>query len=83
MKPWRSSTGPGTYAPRTAPTGRDACTRNASVIREASATTYTAAAVLLANHALYGYGASSGLFRGETLPAVVDPAGLAERLGES
>jgi hypothetical protein len=46
-------------------------------------TTYTAAAVLLANHALYGYGASSGLFRGQTLPAVVDPAGLAERLGES
>jgi len=44
--------------------------------------TYTAAAVLLANHALYGYGASAGLFRGETLPSVVDVAGVAPRLGE-
>jgi GH15 family glucan-1,4-alpha-glucosidase len=35
-------------------------------------TTYTAAAVLLADHALYGFDAAAGLFRGETLPAVVD-----------
>jgi hypothetical protein len=34
--------------------------------------TYTAAALLLANHALYGRGPSAGLFRGETLPRVVD-----------
>ena len=44
-------------------------------------TTYTAAAVLLADHALYGCGPSSGLFRGESLPAVVDVA-AAEPLGE-
>ena len=44
--------------------------------------TYTAAAVLLADHALYGYGASAGLFRGETLPAVVDVSEVAEQLGE-
>ena len=37
--------------------------------------TYTAAAVMLADHALYGYGESAGLFRGETLPSVVDVAG--------
>ena len=37
--------------------------------RAASARTYTAAAVLLADHALYGCGRSAGLFRGETLPA--------------
>jgi len=35
-------------------------------------TTYTAAAVLLADHALGGSGPASGLFRGETLPAVVE-----------
>ena len=34
--------------------------------------TYTAAAALLADHALYGEGPSAGLFRGETLPAVLD-----------
>jgi hypothetical protein len=34
--------------------------------------TYTAAAVVLANHALYGDGPTAGLFRGETLPAVLD-----------
>jgi hypothetical protein len=45
-------------------------------------TTYTAAAVILANQVLYGYGPTSGLFRGETLPAVVDLEGIAERLGE-
>ena len=41
--------------------------------------TYTAAAVLLADHALYGHGPAAGLFRGETLPGVVD---VAERLAE-
>ena len=44
--------------------------------------TYTAAAVLLADHALYGYGPSAGLFRGETLPSVVDVTGVTEPLGE-
>jgi hypothetical protein len=34
--------------------------------------TYTAAAALLADHALYGDGAAAGLFRGETLPGVLD-----------
>jgi hypothetical protein len=34
--------------------------------------TYTAAAVLLANHALYGLGPAAGLFRGETLPSVIE-----------
>ena len=46
-------------------------------------TTYTAAAVLLANHVLYGSDASSGLFRGETLPAVVDVDAVPEPLAES
>jgi hypothetical protein len=36
--------------------------------------TYTAAAVLLADHALQGGSRASGLFRGETLPAVLDLA---------
>lgn len=45
-------------------------------------TTYTAAAVLLADHALYGYGPSAGLFRGETLPEVVDVSGVGEPLSE-
>jgi hypothetical protein len=44
--------------------------------------TYTAAAVVLADHALYGLGESAGLFRGETLPGVVDVAGVTEPLGE-
>jgi hypothetical protein len=44
-------------------------------------TTYTAAAVLLADHALYGRGPSSGLFRGESLPPVVDVS-AAQPLGE-
>jgi hypothetical protein len=44
--------------------------------------TYTAAAVLLADHALYGCGPSSGLFRGETLPSVVDVLGVTQSLGE-
>jgi hypothetical protein len=34
--------------------------------------TYTAAAVLLADHALYGSSPAAGVFRGETLPAVLD-----------
>ncbi|HWG73074.1 MAG TPA: hypothetical protein VG184_03355 [Acidimicrobiales bacterium] len=37
-------------------------------------TTYTAAAVLLADHALHGTSGAAGLFRGETLPAVIDLA---------
>jgi hypothetical protein len=45
-------------------------------------TTYTAAAVLMADHVLYGGAAeSAGLFRGETLPAVVDVT-VSEPLGE-
>jgi hypothetical protein len=36
--------------------------------------TYTAAAVLLADHALHGVSPASGVFRGETLPAVLDLA---------
>lgn len=35
-------------------------------------TTYTAAAVLMADHALSGDAPTAGLFRGETLPQVVD-----------
>ena len=35
-------------------------------------TTYTAAAVLLADHSLYGSGASSDLFRGDTVPDPLD-----------
>ncbi len=37
-------------------------------------TTYTAAAVLIATHALYGNGRAAGLFRGDTLPAVIELA---------
>ena len=48
----------------------------------AERTTYTAAAVMLADHALHGYGPSAGLFRGATLPVVVDVSEVAERLGE-
>lgn len=44
--------------------------------------TYTAAAVLLADHTVYGGGPSSGLFRGETLPEVVDLGDVAEPLAE-
>ncbi len=42
--------------------------------------TYTAAAVVLADHALYGFGRSAGLFRGEALPGVVDVADIREPL---
>ncbi|MDQ6613563.1 MAG: prenyltransferase [Actinomycetota bacterium] len=41
--------------------------------------TYTAAAVLLADHALYGEGRAAGLFRGETLPGVLDLPEIEER----
>ncbi len=44
--------------------------------------TYTAAAVVLADHALYGFGRSAGLFRGETLPGVVDVSVVREPLPE-
>jgi hypothetical protein len=44
--------------------------------------TYTAAAVMLADHALYGFGRSAGLFRGETLPGVVDVSVVREPLPE-
>lgn len=44
-------------------------------------TTYTAAAVLMADHALWGFGPTAGLFRGETLPGVVD-LGATEPLRE-
>jgi hypothetical protein len=46
-------------------------------------TTYTAAAVLMADHALWGRGPTSGLFRGETLPDVVDISPVSESLPES
>jgi hypothetical protein len=45
-------------------------------------TTYTAAAVLLADNALFGQGSAAGLFRGETLPPVVDISGIVEPLGD-
>jgi hypothetical protein len=45
-------------------------------------TTYTAAAVLLANHVLHGDGPAAGLFRGHTLPAVLDLAEVEEPVGE-
>ena len=45
-------------------------------------TTYTAAAVLLADLVLHRRGSGAGLFRGETLPAVVDVPGAEERVGE-
>lgn len=44
-------------------------------------TTYTAAAVLMADHALYSAAPTAGLFRGETLPEVVDVV-AGECLGE-
>jgi hypothetical protein len=40
--------------------------------------TYTAAAVLLADHALHGASAAAGLFRGERLPPVLDLAQIQE-----
>lgn len=46
-------------------------------------TTYTAAAVLMADHALWGRGATAGLFRGETLPDVVDISLVSESMPES
>ncbi|MDQ1428915.1 MAG: hypothetical protein QOK39_2391 [Acidimicrobiaceae bacterium] len=44
--------------------------------------TYTAAAVLLADNALYGEGAAAGLFRGDTLPGVLDLPEVEEPAGE-
>ncbi len=46
-------------------------------------TTYTAAAVIMADHALFGVGPTAGLFRGETLPQVVDVTAVSEPLRES
>ena len=45
-------------------------------------TTYTAAAVLMADHAIFGTGPTAGLFRGETLPGVVDLGERANPLAE-
>jgi len=45
--------------------------------------TYSAAAVILSDHALNGQGRSAGLFRGETLPAVLDLPGVTESLNET
>jgi hypothetical protein len=44
--------------------------------------TYTGAAALLADHALYAAGAAAGLFRGETLPAVFDLPEVEAPVGE-
>src|SRR6202043_4126253 len=44
--------------------------------------TYTAAAVLLADHTFYGKGLSAGLFRGETLPGVLLLPEIEEPVGE-
>jgi hypothetical protein len=38
--------------------------------------------VLLANHVLHGEGPAAGLFRGRTLPAVLDLAEVEEPVGE-
>jgi hypothetical protein len=45
--------------------------------------TYTAAAVILADHVLNSRSASAGLFRGETLPAVLDLPELEEPVNET
>jgi hypothetical protein len=45
-------------------------------------TTYTAAAVVLANHALTGDGPASGLFRGRTIPDVLNLPEMEEPVGE-
>jgi hypothetical protein len=44
--------------------------------------TYTAAAVVIADHVLGGTGPAAGLFRGETLPAVLDLPAAEERVPE-
>ncbi|HEY2303325.1 MAG TPA: hypothetical protein VGH66_15600 [Acidimicrobiales bacterium] len=44
--------------------------------------TYTAAAVVLADVVLHRRGPAAGLFRGESLPAVLDLPGAEERVGE-
>jgi hypothetical protein len=45
--------------------------------------TYTAAAVILADHVLNDRAASAGLFRGETLPAVLDLPEVTEPVNET
>lgn len=45
-------------------------------------TTYTAAASVLADHALYGRDRAAGLFRGETLPAVLHLPEVEEPVGD-
>jgi MMP endo-(1,4)-3-O-methyl-alpha-D-mannosidase len=45
--------------------------------------TYTGAAVVVANHVLHGRGPSAGLFRGETLPGVLDLPEISEPVSES
>lgn len=44
--------------------------------------TYTAAAALLADHAVYGDDPAAGLFRGESLPGVLDLPEVEEPVGE-
>jgi hypothetical protein len=45
--------------------------------------TYTAAAVVLADHALHGDGPTAGLFRGDTLPPVLDLPEVEEPVAEA
>jgi hypothetical protein len=45
--------------------------------------TYTAAAVVLADHALHGEGRSAGLFRGDTIPGVLMLPEVEEPVGEA
>ncbi len=45
--------------------------------------TYTAAAVVLADHALHGEGLAAGLFRGQTLPEVFELPEMEEPVGET
>jgi hypothetical protein len=45
--------------------------------------TYTAAAVILADHVLHDRAASAGLFRGDTLPAVLDLPEVTEPVNET
>ena len=45
--------------------------------------TYTAAAVVLADHVLYGHGPTAGLFRGEALPEVLQLPEVEEPVAEA
>ena len=45
--------------------------------------TYTAAAVILADHVLYGHGPTAGLFRGEALPEVLQLPEVEEPVAEA